>query len=377
MSEETMKPATETPTPEKARRYKCPGCCADLGFEPKDNCLTCPFCGRQEPIPSSAGEVKEQSYEEYLRQELAQVQVLAGDALEVQCSGCGSAVTFAPPEVAGQCPFCGANIIAQPQSANPIVAPEGILPFKIPKTQAVAAIRNWLSSRWFAPSALLQMSRQETISGVYLPFWTYDAYTVSHYAGERGEYYWVTETYQETDSQGRSVTKTRQVRRTRWYPASGMVTRWFDDVLVAATKSLPAPRLESLEPWDLGSLLPYDPAYLAGHKAQRYQLGLREGFEQAKVPMQVVIRNEVRQDIGGDEQRIHQVTTSYSAITFKHLLLPVWVSAYQFNQKVYQVMVNARTGEVQGDRPFSIWKIAGLVVFLLLVLLTVIYLGHK
>ncbi len=93
--------------------------------------------------------------------------------------------------------------------------------------------------------------------------------------------------------------------------------------------------------------------------------------------MQVVIRTDVRADIGGDDQRIHQLNTSYSGITFKHLLLPVWISAYRFNQKVYQVMVNARTGEVQGDRPFSIWKIAGFVVLLLLVLLVVIYLGQK
>jgi DNA-directed RNA polymerase subunit RPC12/RpoP len=372
-----MNLASETPSPEKVRRYRCPGCSADLAFEPKDGCLTCPYCGRQEPIPASAAEVKERSYEEYLQQDRAQLQVLAGNAVEVQCAACGSSVTFAPPEVAGQCPFCSANIIAQPQSANPVVSPEGILPFKIPKPQAVLAIRNWLSSRWFAPNALLQMSRQEAISGVYLPFWTYDAHTISHYSGERGEYYWVTETYQDKDSQGRPVTKTRQVRRTRWYPAAGTVTRWFDDVLVAATTSLPLTRLEALQPWDLGGLLPYDPAYLAGQKAQRYQLGLREGFEQAKIPMQTVIRNDVRQDIGGDEQRIHQVTTSYSGITFKHLLLPVWVSAYRFNQKVFQVLVNARTGEVQGDRPYSVWKIAAFVVFLLIVLLTVIYLGRK
>ena len=362
---------------EKARRYTCPGCAADLVFEPKDGCLVCPYCGRNEQIPSSLDEVKEQSYQEYLTQSLKQMRTLADNALEVNCSSCGSAVTFTPPDVAGQCPFCGTGIVAQPKSANPVVAPGGLLPFSITKTQAMSSVRAWLASRWLAPNALKELARQESISGVYIPFWTYDAFTVSHYTGERGEHYWVTETYEETDSEGNRHTRTRQVKKTRWYPASGTVSRWFDDVLVPATGSVSEGRLNALQPWDLKDLRGYDPAFLAGFKAQCYQVSLSEGFEHAKGTMQPVIRGDVQQDIGGDEQRIHQLATSYSAVTFKHLLLPVWIGAYRFNQKVYQVLVNARTGEVQGDRPYSLWKIAGLVLFLLLVVLVLAYLGHK
>jgi hypothetical protein len=87
------------------------------------------------------------------------------------------------------------------------------------------------------------------------------------------------------------------------------------------------------------------------------------------------IETAVRQDIGGDEQRIHDVVTSYAAITFKHLLLPVYLGAYSFKNKVFQLMVNARTGQVQGDRPYSFWKIAGLVLLILIVVGTIVMLS--
>jgi hypothetical protein len=157
------------------------------------------------------------------------------------------------------------------------------------------------------------------------------------------------------------------VRRTRWYPAEGTVSRWFDDLLVPATKSLPPNRLAALEPWDFAELKRYEPAYLAGYKAQRYQVELAEGFELAKAQAAPVIESDVRRDIGGDEQRVSQVSTHYSAVTFKHLLLPVYVGAYRFRERVFQVVVNGRTGEVQGERPYSFWKIFFFVLFLLAV----------
>lgn len=361
----------------KVHRYACPGCSADLIFEPRDGCLSCPYCGRNEPIPASAAEVQERSYEDYLKLRPEQLVPISDQAVEVQCSGCGAAVSFTPPEVAGDCSFCSAKIVAQPQPAHPLLAVEGVLPFYIAQRQAADAIKAWLASRWFAPGALVKLAKQELASSVYLPFWTYDAYTVSHYAGERGEYYWTTESYVVTDNQGRSVTRTRQVRKTRWHPASGTVTRWFDDVLIAATRSISTSRLATLEPWDLADVKPYQPAYLAGHKAQRYQVELGQGFEAAKSVMTPAIESAVREDIGGDEQRVHQISTAYSGITFKHLLLPVWISAYQFQSKIYQVLVNARTGEVQGERPYSPLKIAGFVALLLLVALVLLYLSDR
>jgi DNA-directed RNA polymerase subunit RPC12/RpoP len=360
--------------PEKVRRFRCPGCGADLQFAPEGGCLTCPYCGRQEQIAPAASAVEERPYEEYLRAHADRLGALAEGALEVACQTCGATVTFTPPMVAGECDFCGSPIVAQPRDADPVVAPEGVLPFRVTQEQATDSIRRWLGSLWFAPNALKRMAQHEGVGGVYIPFWTYDAYTLSEYEGQRGEHYYETETYTETDSQGRAETKTRQVQRTRWWPASGTVERWFDDILVPATKSLPPARLSALEPWDLGELTAYDPAYLSGYKAQRYQVDLAEGFELAKRAAAPVIEQDARRDIGGDEQRVTRVSTAYSAITFKHLLLPVYVGAYRFNDKVFQLAVNGRTGEVQGERPYSFWKIFFFVLSLLVLVLFVVLL---
>ena len=161
------------------------------------------------------------------------------------------------------------------------------------------------------------------------------------------------------------------MRHTRWHSAAGTVTRWFDDILVPATTSLASNRLEALNPWDLSELRPYDPAFLSGFKAQRYQVDLGQGFERVKLVTASEIQNDVRSDIGGDEQRIHNVSTHYSGITFKHLLLPVYAGAYRFNSKVYQIVVNGRTGQIQGDRPYSIVKIALFVASIIFVLLII------
>lgn len=357
-----------------AKQFSCPSCGANLEFNPKAGKLKCPYCGWEDAIPQTAEQVQERSYEEYLNTNSTRLITLSTTALEVGCSNCGANVTFEPPHVAGNCPFCAAAIVAQPKIADPTLAPEGIVPFTIGRKVARENITRWINSRWFAPNALKQFAQQEKIEGVYLHFWTYDAYTVSHYTGERGTYYYTTETYTETNDKGEMVTKTRQVRHTNWHWVSGRVERFFDDVLIAATKLVNTERLDALEPWHLKeSVRPYDPSYLAGFQAQRSQVPLAEGFEKAKSVMENVIYSDVRSDIGGDEQRVGNVSTAFSAITFKHILLPIWIAAYRFQNKQYQVMVNARTGEVQGDRPYSVVKITLAVIGVLSVVAVIVY----
>jgi ribosomal protein S27E len=335
-----------------------------MDFDPQSGMMKCQSCGRTEPVPTPTAVVISHPLEDAL----AHVTPLSAQALEVNCDGCGSVVVFEPPEVAGACSFCGAMIVAQPKAADPMIAPDAVLPVKVTKDTAQTEVRQWISTRWFAPNALKKMAQQEGIAGVYLPFWTYAADTASQYMGARGVHYFETEYFTTTDSNGNQVQESRQVMRTAWSPASGQVSRRFDDVLVAATKSVNEARLDALEPWDLPALCAYEPAYLAGFKAQRYQVELPLGFEKAKGVMEKVIERDVRRDIGGDEQRIDRVQTATSNETFKHLLLPVWIGAYRFQGKVFQVVVNARTGEVQGERPYSATKIALLVVGILLLL---------
>lgn len=350
-------------------RFLCENCGANMVFDAKTGKLACPFCGHAQEV-AAAGAVEERSYEEFLQKGMQNLQPMARDAMQVGCDSCGAIVNFTPPETARNCDFCGAKIIAQPKSADPLVAPEGVLPFSITDRQANESYKAWLASLWFAPSKLKHLAQADKMSSIYIPYWTYDAHAASDYAGERGEYYYVSETYTENGE-----TKSRQVRRTNWYSAAGRVERQFDDVCIPATKSLPQKYIENLEPWDLHELKSYEPAFLSGHKAQTYQIALDEGFEFFKTRAYSVIHEDARADIGGDEQRVHNIETQYANVTFKHLLLPIYAGAYNFGGKVFQIVVNGRTGEVQGERPYSWLKIAALVavIIVLIVILAAIF----
>jgi hypothetical protein len=247
--------------------------------------------------------------------------------------------------------------------AHELIAPEAVLPFAFDRGAARDKFAAWLGSRWFAPSDLKALAAEDGVRGVYVPFWTFDCFTRTFYVGARGDYYYVT----VTDTvlvNGRPQMRTRKVRHTRWTAASGRVERAFDDVLVPAVTSLPAEALAKLEPWDLARLEPYRAEFVAGFLATRYEVDLAHGFEAGQALMREVIRGDCRSDIGGDEQRVDSMKTAWSAITFKHVLLPVWSAAYAYRKKTWRVLVNARTGEVVGERPYSFWKIAGLVALI-------------
>jgi hypothetical protein len=231
----------------------------------------------------------------------------------------------------------------------------------------------WLGSLWFAPSGLTRYARKgEKMSGIYVPFWTIDAQTDTAYTGQRGDVYYVTQTVMRDGKPTRV-----QVPKVRWTPRRGRVRRFFDDVLVLASGSLPKRHTDALEPWDLSRLAPYAPQYIAGFRAEAYSIDLSAGLEEAKARMDAVIARDVRMDIGGDQQRIDGMQTQLSDVTFKHILLPVWVAAYKYRGETFRFVVNGQSGRVQGERPYSAIKIAIAVVLALIVagVLAALYAG--
>jgi DNA-directed RNA polymerase subunit RPC12/RpoP len=339
-----------------SEQYSCSHCGAKVDFAPGTSALKCPFCGFESQIAQSSAQVVELDYRSYL--EKAEQEQSSHEAQRVKCDKCGAETTVPADTTACTCPFCGSNMIFSGSSSR-LIKPEGILPFKITYKEAIESFRRWIQKLWFAPGKLKQYAQSEgKLAGVYVPFWTYDSNTTTSYYGERGDYYYTTESY-TTEEDGRTVTRTREVRHTRWTSASGTVANSFDDILILAGKSLPKKYADRLEPWDLANLAPYADEYLSGFRAESYQVTLPDGFDEAKAVMAPIIETAIRNDIGGDEQRIESSKTAYSNITFKHILLPVWLSAYRYGDAIYRILINARTGEVQGDRPYSAWKIAG------------------
>ena len=374
MPEAITTPSVITP---KERKFPCKSCGADLVFAPKQGELQCPQCGHTEKIPQTEQEIREYSFNDYLAKPRGKGYGREeGQGRDLRCGGCGAVAHLDASVRATTCPFCGAPMIADDKAVKDggedVITPEALVPFAITVEQARESFRKWISSLWFAPSALKQESQMKQMQGVYRPFWTYDTNTISHWTGERGDHYYVTESYTATEN-NQTVTKTRQVQKTRWTFVSGIYSNVFDDVLVSAGN-----KTDHDTTFELKKLIHFTPEYLSGFAAERYVVTCEQGWSKAKEIIAEEIRGAVRSSIGGNEQRVLTVSTAYSGVTYKHVLLPLWLSCYRYGDKNFQFQVNGQTGEVKGSRPYSVWKILWLIVSLLAVLgLILLLTQHK
>ncbi|WP_298803384.1 TFIIB-type zinc finger domain-containing protein [uncultured Lentibacter sp.] len=343
-----------------AHRFPCTACGADRRFDAGHDRLICDHCGQTQTIaqPPPPGALsggpsvlRELDFEAALA---ASLPAQAFEDLRVShCPNCAAEVAFDAHIHAAECPFCATPVVTDTGPQRHI-KPQGVLPFALDENTARRAMTDWLGRLWFAPNGLQDYARKgRSLSGIYLPYWTFDADTRTRYSGARGTVYFET---RKVLRKGRAAHQ--QIAKLRWSPVSGRVARYFDDVLVRASRALPAPHSEGLKPWDLAALKPYRPDYLAGFRAEGYTVPLPDAYQAARARMAEVIEQDIKHDIGGDRQRIHDIDTAISDVTFKHILLPVWLAAYKYRGQSYRCVVNGQTGRVQGERPYSPWKIA-------------------
>jgi len=339
-------------------RFPCNTCGADLRYDPDAGDLKCEQCGNVEQIGtvwSTNKTIAELDLKRGLTQSLAVSEMQ--ETRVSQCPNCAAQVEFDANTQATECPFCATPVVVDTGTQRQI-KPRAVLPFALAEGTARDAMKDWLGGLWFAPNGLQAYARKgRTMDGIYVPYWTYDAQTHTRYTGERGTVYYETKTVVR-DGKRQQV----QVAKVRWRGVSGRVARFFDDVLVLGSRSLPKRFTDALEPWDLAALEPYAPEYLAGFRAEGYTVSLDEGLVEARAKMDAMIARDVKFDIGGDRQRIHSMDVNLSETTFKHILLPVWMAAYKYRGKSYRFVVNGRTGRVQGERPYSAIKITFAVI---------------
>lgn len=351
----------------------CKNCSAKLTFAPGTNTLKCEHCGTVNEINISAEPIEELDFDTFANNN----ESIQHEVMTVKCDTCSAQTSFDADVISGVCPFCGNPIVVSGGSVHRSIQPKALLPFAIDKHKALEMFSQWLNQLWWAPGDLMKMASQEgKLTGMYIPYWTYNAVTYTTYTGERGEDFTETEEYEDTNDDGETVINTRTVTRTIWYPVSGNVTTTFNNTLVIGSRSLPKHNTEKLEPWDLQNLINFDTSFLSGYKTEIYQVDLKEGFEDAKSKMEGVIRENVINDIGGFHQRILYMETSYDNKTFKHILLPLWLSSYQYQNKVYRFMINGRTGHVQGERPYSWGKITLAILAAITVIVIIIILMY-
>jgi predicted RNA-binding Zn-ribbon protein involved in translation (DUF1610 family) len=359
--------------PPKGKLFPCLNCGAKVEFDPRERALKCPYCGHTSKVEEGGGEVEERDFNEYASKLVTGgVRGIEGRSTQTKCTGCGAMVLLEDKVVTENCPFCSTHLENKPEAVEGMLPPESLIPFKVDLRHARESFDGWLSGLWFAPSELKKIANLGQLNGCYLPYWTYDAMTYTKYRGMRGDDYQETEYYTERDANGNEVQKSRTVTKTHWYSVSGEVQHFFDDVLVCGSQSIPEHLISGLEPWDTGELEPFQDAFLAGLKTERYAVDLKKGLTIAKDMMQPTIHDLIRRDIGGDHQRIEATDTRYLGVTFKHCLLPVWIASYRYQEKLFQILINGRTGKVSGERPYSFWKIFGLVAVILLIVGTII-----
>jgi uncharacterized Zn finger protein (UPF0148 family) len=356
-------------------KFPCPSCGAEMDFDAQSGTLTCAHCGHTATIPTTEQAIQEHDLQAALKEMMTTPHETGyGDnKRSIKCESCGAINTVDANVISTECAFCGSNQVVPQDQVTQVVKPESLLPFQVDRAKAVTLFRTWLGRGFFRPTPVKKIAQQADarLQGVYLPFWTFDAYTSSWWQAEAGYYYYETETYWDRDAEGKQVQRTRQVQKIRWKPASGFLPLSFDDVLVPATQNVEQGMIERIYPFDTQALVSYDPGFLSGWGAEAYTVDLRAAWEEGQKTIQEQVRQACAQQVPGDTYRNLSVNTAFSNMTYKHVLFPVWIASYRYRDKVYQFLVNGQTGEVQGQAPIS-WIRVVLVILVVVIVVAVL-----
>ncbi|MES2661456.1 MAG: zinc ribbon domain-containing protein [Verrucomicrobiota bacterium] len=360
------------------RKHPCPECGGDAEWDAAKKALACPYCGTILPWADGENDLGAAIAEHDLEAALISIppdeRGLKAEKKSVKCESCQAISIFDPDRAAQRCDFCGSPAIVPVDSMTDVITPESLLPAVIPATQCRDQLRAWYGSRWWAPNKLKRAALTDTLHGIYLPYWTFDAHVDAQWTAESGYHYYVTETYR--DSEGK--TQTRQVQKTRWEPSAGQLSHFFDDDVVPGTVGVHTALLRKVEPFPtLTDLKPYEPAFVRGWTVERYQVDLRQASQISKQQMDATIYQLCSRDVPGDTQRNLQVESDYQGRTFKHILVPVWLATYTYGSKSFQVVMNGYTGKMAGEHPLSWLKITFAVLGVLLVILIIVMLNQR
>lgn len=346
----------------------CSNCGAELKYKPGTTTISCDYCGHQESIEVDETSFKELELYPYLQEMGAQKH--SEEITMLQCKNCGANQHVEENYKSLHCVYCGTPLVLKDAHKEDWILPGAVLPFQIDKNKSHQIFQKWVKRLWFAPNKLKKAALDPQFTkGLYLPYWTFDAQLQARYSGQRGEYYY--ETRRVRNSEGKMVTQ--RVRKTRWYPASGQVSGFVDDTLIQASKQKKGRVPNKIARWNLKLLQPFSSSFLSGFVTEKYTIPLEQGHLQSKEVARSIAERWCRQDIGGDTQRVTQMDMQLSEETFKHILLPVYISAYRYKGKEYSFFVNGENGSISGTRPYSFWKIFLTVVFVLILILIFVY----
>lgn len=328
---------------------KCPQCDGTMVFDPKTGGLKCPYCDHEEVIVQEEDSPKEAVELDFTKAEETANCNWGVETKTVICKMCAGESVYDALQIAGVCPFCGSNQVMEEKGKNTL-APGGVCKFKIDKKTAGENFNKWLGKRFFCPKIVKETARAERFQGLYLPYWTFDTDTVTDYSARYGK----DRRRRKPDGDYETVTD--------WYATSGRHRQFIDDELVNASTQHDRSLMAGLEPFNTKDNVAYKPEYIAGFASERYAIGLKKGWEKAKSSIYGKLRSNIRHRILKENHadRVDSLNTKtiYNNITYKYLLLPIWISSFRYGDKTYQFMVNGQTGKVSGRTPIDKVKVA-------------------
>tara|TARA_R110000796_G_scaffold183498_1_gene299887 strand:- start:18229 stop:19311 length:1083 start_codon:yes stop_codon:yes gene_type:complete len=343
-------------------KKSCANCGAELKFKPGSNQLKCEYCGYEEFIEQAKSSFEELELQHYLKVVGDNAYTETIDLLH--CKNCGANQHVEENYKSLGCIYCGEPLIREDIEKEGWILPGALIPFQLDSKKAREIFKNWVNGLWFAPNNLKKAALDaEGLHGLYIPYWTFDANLYASYQGQRGDYYYETQTYRTKNG-----TQTRQVRKTRWSFASGSVSGFIDDILINASEKKRRDIPSKIAYWNLKELVAFNSKYLSGFVTEKYTISLKDGHHQSFQEAKNIAYNWIRRDIGGDTQRVDNANIKLSEETFKHVLVPVYISSYRYGTKDYNFYINGQTGNISGVRPYSFWKIFFLILFIVLVI---------
>ena len=334
-----------------------------MEFDPESGTLKCPSCGDSVEIENIEENIKEHRM---TREALGTIRAEEKTSHTMVCQGCGAKVEVDATSTAAECPYCGSKYVLSEKQEDALI-PDGVIPFRFDRETAGHTFHSWVKGRFWAPGELKNLYQRDRLQGIYLPYWTFDARTETDYRARGGRVHH--ETYRDSDG------KTRTRTYVTWHDVSGHLSYQFDDLLIPASDKLDLGLLDGMDHFNTEELASYSPEYLSGYGAECFCISLDSAHGQAIQEM----KNRLTQMADGevlsrydqvDGMRIYPV---FSGETYKHVLVPVYATAYQYRDKVYHVLINGQTGMIKGEYPKSIFKIALCVLLVILFLLLFFY----
>lgn len=345
------RPAVEKDVDQRTT-FKCPQCGATTAYDVAAGGVACEHCGYvAQAASATVGQAAEEF--EFTLETLSKAAHGWGvERKELHCDACGANITLAEGALSATCPFCASNKVAVRAATGDQLRPRVLIPFKITPGDLRPRVSKWLGQGWFHPQGLATAAGVDRFIGIYLPFWTFDARMDTDWKAEIGHER--QESYYDSDAK---EWKTRTVVDWRW--ESGSVTVPIDDWLVPGTLRVSNRLLQKLYPFQMSDLVEYAPDYLAGWQAQTYDVNLPQAWETGKTAMREHAREAAHENAKSRTGRVRNfgMTADFADESWRFILLPVYVAAYSFESKVYQVMVNGQSGGVAGQKPVAWWKI--------------------